>query len=168
MASVKESSRPQDFVLPYYGLGQVQLKLGDFRSSLANFEKVLEAYPYSVESMKAVGHIYVQLGQTDKALEILRKATKADPRDAQAFLELGELLIANEPGAALDSFKTARGLLKKGGEEVLIELFNNIGVLHFEKGEFEFHTLENPEKGNEKCKSILHRSLMKKEQSRMS
>ncbi|KAI3864291.1 hypothetical protein MKX03_006124 [Papaver bracteatum] len=137
MASVKESSRPQDFVLPYYGLGQVQLKLGDFRSSLANFEKVLEAYPDSVESMKAVGHIYVQLGQTDKALEILRKATKADPRDAQAFLELGELLIANDPGAALDSFKTARGLLKKGGEEVPIELFNNIGVLHFEKGEFE-------------------------------
>lgn len=34
------------------GLGQVQLKLGDFRSSLANFEKVLEAYPDSVESMK--------------------------------------------------------------------------------------------------------------------
>ncbi|MCL7045307.1 hypothetical protein MKW94_011606 [Papaver nudicaule] len=137
MASVKESTRPQDFVLPYYGLGQVQLKLGDFRSSLANFEKVLEAHPDSVESMKAVGHIYVQLGQTDKALEILRKATKIDPRDAQAFLELGELLITSDPGAALDSFKTARGLLKKGGEEVPIELFNNIGVLHFEKGEFE-------------------------------
>ncbi|KAJ8641267.1 hypothetical protein MRB53_017961 [Persea americana] len=137
MASVKEINKPRDFVLPYYGLGQVQLKLGDFRSSLSNFEKVLDVYPENCESLKAVGHIYVQLGQTEKALETLRKATKIDPRDAQAFLELGELLIPSDTGAALDAFKTAHGLLKKGGDEVSIELLNNIGVLHFERGEFE-------------------------------
>ncbi|KAL0333713.1 UNVERIFIED_CONTAM: protein CTR9 [Sesamum angustifolium] len=57
MASVKESNNPHEFVLPYYGLGQVQLKLGDLRSALTNFEKVLEA----------LGHIYVQLEQNDKA-----------------------------------------------------------------------------------------------------
>ena len=104
------------------GLGQVQLKLGDFRSSLSNFEKVLDVYPENCESLKvshvsllwfwfvvgmlwclysllassdfsihsfldkkAVGHIYVQLGQTEKALETLRKATKIDPRDAQVY-----------------------------------------------------------------------------------
>ncbi|XP_010261923.1 PREDICTED: protein CTR9 homolog [Nelumbo nucifera] len=137
MASVKEINKPHEFVLPFYGLGQVQLKLGDFRSSLSNFEKVLEVYPENCETLKAVGHIYVQLGQTDKALEILRKATRIDPRDAQAFLELGELLISSDAGAALEAFRTARTLLKKGGEEVPIELLNNIGVLHFERGEFE-------------------------------
>lgn len=31
----------------------------------------------------------------------------------------------------------ARSLLKKRGEEVPIELLNNIGVLQFERGEFE-------------------------------
>ncbi|KAK6944759.1 Tetratricopeptide repeat [Dillenia turbinata] len=137
MASVKESNKPHEFVLAYYGLGQVQLKLGDFRSSLSNFEKVLEIHPENCETLKALGHIYVQLGQTEKALELLRKATRIDPRDAQAFLELGELLISSDEGAALDAFKNARGLLKKGGEEVPIELLNNIGVLHFERGEFE-------------------------------
>ncbi|KAL2945182.1 Protein CTR9-like protein [Bienertia sinuspersici] len=54
MASVKESSKPQEFVLPYYGLGQVQLKLGDYRSALANFEKVLEVYPENCETLKAL------------------------------------------------------------------------------------------------------------------
>ncbi|PIA27250.1 hypothetical protein AQUCO_08200042v1 [Aquilegia coerulea] len=137
MASVKESSRPHDFVLPYYGLGQVQLKLGDFKGSLSNFEKVLEVYPENCESLKVVGHIYVQLGQTEKALEVLRKATRIDPRDSQAFIELGELLISSDAGGALDAFKTARGLLKKSGEEAPIELLNNIGVLNFERGEFE-------------------------------
>lgn len=31
----------------------------------------------------------------------------------------------------------ARGLLKKGREEIPIELLNNIGVLHFEREEYE-------------------------------
>ncbi|ERN11231.1 hypothetical protein AMTRI_Chr04g243060 [Amborella trichopoda] len=137
MASIKECNRPQDFVLPYYGLGQVQLKLGELKSALSNFEKVLEVYPENCESLKAVGHIHAQLGQTEKALDIFRKATRIDPRDAQAFLELGELLVSSDTGAALDALRTARGLLKKGGEEVSVELLNNIGVLHFERGEFE-------------------------------
>lgn len=34
------------------GLGQVQLKLGDFRSALSNFEKVLEVYPDNCETLK--------------------------------------------------------------------------------------------------------------------
>ncbi|KAI4344590.1 hypothetical protein L6164_011798 [Bauhinia variegata] len=124
MASVKEVNKPHEFVFPYFGLGQVQLKLGDFKSTLSNFEKVL-------------GHIYIQLGQTDKGLEFMRKATKIDSRDAQAFLELGELLILSDTGAALDAFKTARILFKKGGQEAPVELLNNIGVLQFERGDFE-------------------------------
>lgn len=34
------------------GLGQVQIKLGDFRSALSNFEKVLEVYPDNCETLK--------------------------------------------------------------------------------------------------------------------
>jgi RNA polymerase-associated protein CTR9 len=58
MASVKEISKPQDFVLPYIGLGQIQLKFGDFKSSLTSFEKVLEVHPENCESLK-VRHIYL-------------------------------------------------------------------------------------------------------------
>ncbi|XP_042454828.1 protein CTR9 homolog isoform X1 [Zingiber officinale] len=138
MLSVKEINKPQEFVLPYYGLGQVQLKLGDFRSSLSSFEKVLEVYPENCESLKAIGHIYSQLGEIDKAVDTFRKATRIDPKDSgQAFMELAELLISSDTGAALDALKTARNLLKKGGQDVQIELLNNIGVLYFDKGEFE-------------------------------
>nr|KAJ0206542.1 hypothetical protein LSAT_V11C500279690 [Lactuca sativa] len=137
MASVKEVNKPQEFILPFYGLGQVQLKLGDFKSSLSNFEKVLEVYPENCETLKAVAHIYLQLNQPTKAHEALKKAVRIDPRDPEAFLDLGELLISTDSGAALDAFKTARNLLKKANEEVSIELLNNIGVIHFERGEFE-------------------------------
>lgn len=37
----------------------------------------------------------------------------------------------------LELLLQARGLLRKVGQEVPIELLNNIGVLHFERGEFE-------------------------------
>ncbi|KAK1423878.1 hypothetical protein QVD17_19187 [Tagetes erecta] len=137
MASVKEINKPQEFILPFYGLGQVQLNLRDFKSSLSNFEKVLEVYPENCETLKAVAHIYLQLNQTTKAHEALKKAVRIDPRDPEAFLDLGELLISTDSGAALDAFKSARNLLKKANEEVSIELLNNIGVLHFERGEFE-------------------------------
>ncbi|EOY30289.1 Binding isoform 1 [Theobroma cacao] len=137
MASIKEINKPHEFVFPYYGLGQVKLKSGDFRSALSNFEKVLEVYPDNCETLKALGHIYVQLGQVEKAQEFMRKAIKIDPRDAQAFLDLGELLISSDTGAALDAFKTARSLMEKGGQAVPIEVLNNIGVLHFEREEFE-------------------------------
>ncbi|KAI9192882.1 hypothetical protein LWI28_028931 [Acer negundo] len=137
MASVKEINKPHEFIFPYYGLGQVQLKLGDFRSALTNFEKVLEIYPDNCETLKSLGHIYVQLGQIEKGQEFMKKAAKIDARDAEAFTDLGELLISSDTSAALEAFKTARTLMKKGGQEVPIEVLNNIGVLHFEKEEFE-------------------------------
>ncbi|CAF2128911.1 unnamed protein product [Brassica rapa] len=138
MAAIKETNnKPQEFVFPYFGLGQVQLKLGELKGSVSNFEKVLEVYPDNCETLKALGHLYTQLGKTDKALEYMRKATKLDPRDAQAFVGLGELLISSDTGAALDAFKMARTLMKKGGQEVPIEVLNDIGALHFEKEEFE-------------------------------
>ncbi|XP_020579435.1 protein CTR9 homolog isoform X2 [Phalaenopsis equestris] len=137
MAAVKEINKPQEFALPFYGLGQVQLKLGDLKNALSNFEKVQEVYPENCETLKVVAHIHVQFGQTEKALEIFRKATRVDPKDAQAFMELGELLMPTDPGATLDALKSALNILKRGGEEVPVELLNNIGVLYFEKGEFE-------------------------------
>ncbi|XWS26610.1 hypothetical protein CRYUN_Cryun26dG0045500 [Craigia yunnanensis] len=137
MSSIKDINKPHEFVFPYYGLGQVKFKSGDFRSALSNFEKVLEVYPDNCETLKALGHIYVQLGQVEKAQEFMRKATKIDPRDAQGFLDLGELLISSDTGAALDAFKTARTLLEKEGQAVPVEVLNNIGVLHFEREELE-------------------------------
>lgn len=55
----------------------------------------------------------------------------------QAFVELGELLVESDWAAAMEYLKTARNLLKKAGEAVPVELLNGIGLLHFEKGEFE-------------------------------
>lgn len=68
-ASTEQLKNPRDFILPYYGLGQVHLKLGDWKAALASFEKVLELYPDNCETLKAIGHILGQQGRKEKALE---------------------------------------------------------------------------------------------------
>lgn len=136
-ASVQELKNPKDFVLPYYGLGQVQLKLNELKSALSNFDKVMDVQPENCECLKAVGHIYVQQGRYEKALESFKKATRINPHDAEAWIEMGELLVSTDISGALDAFKTALNQLKRSPERVPIELLNNIGVLHFERGEYE-------------------------------
>ncbi|KAL3681937.1 hypothetical protein R1sor_024893 [Riccia sorocarpa] len=136
-ASVKELKDAREFVLPYYGLGQVHLKLGDLKTSLVHFEKVLEFHPDNSESLKAIGIIYLQQGRHDKALENFKKATKQNPRDVDAWVELGEILVSTDFGQALEAFKTAHGLVTRNGGSVPSGLLNNIGVLHFERSELE-------------------------------
>lgn len=46
-------------------MGQVQLKLGDLRSSLANFEKVLEVHPESCEAVKVSWYLIQYFVGTD-------------------------------------------------------------------------------------------------------
>jgi RNA polymerase-associated protein CTR9 len=67
------------------GLGQIQLKFADYKSSLASFEKVLEVHPENCESLKAIGHIYAKSGENDKAIETFKKVTRIDPKDHQVI-----------------------------------------------------------------------------------
>ena len=136
-ASTAELKNPREFILSYYGLGQVHLKLGDWKSALANFEKVVDIHPDNCETLKAIGHILRQQGRKDKALEHFKKATRLNARDVDAWLEMGELLVSSDFEGALESFQTAHSLLVKSQEQVPLALLNNIGVLHFEKGELE-------------------------------
>ncbi|XP_014492639.1 protein CTR9 homolog [Vigna radiata var. radiata] len=50
---------------------------------------------------KALGHIYVQLGQIDKGQDFIRRATKIDPLDAQVVVESGN----KEQSACRTNFK---------------------------------------------------------------
>lgn len=49
-------------VLLETGLGQVQLKLGDLKSALTNFEKVLEVQPENCDTLKVSVRLFSDLG----------------------------------------------------------------------------------------------------------
>jgi RNA polymerase-associated protein CTR9 len=52
-----------------------------------------------------MGHIFVQQGRTEKALDNFKRATKLNQRDVDAWLEMGELLVLSDFGEALEAFK---------------------------------------------------------------
>jgi RNA polymerase-associated protein CTR9 len=54
----------------------------------------------------------------------------------QAWVELGELLLSSDFSGALHAFTTGVELMKKRGDPTPPALLNNMGVLHFEKGEY--------------------------------
>lgn len=77
-----------------YVLAEAQLALGDPESAGKSFREVLERKPDWVPALVGVGRSLSSSGKHDEALEILRKAAKADPRDASARRALGECLAA--------------------------------------------------------------------------
>ena len=54
---------------------------------------------------------------------------------SQAWVELGELLLASDFSGALRAFTTAVALMNKRDDPIPPALLNNMGVLYFEKGE---------------------------------
>ncbi|CAI5460632.1 unnamed protein product [Closterium sp. Yama58-4] len=47
-----ETVQPGEFALPYYGLGQIQLSLGDAKAALGTLEKVLAVHPTNSDALK--------------------------------------------------------------------------------------------------------------------
>ncbi|CAI5473253.1 unnamed protein product [Closterium sp. Yama58-4] len=134
-----ETVQPGEFALPYYGLGQIQLSLGDAKAALGTLEKVLAVHPTNSDALKLVGAIHLQQGRQDQALACFRKITQHCPSDMDAWLEVGELLVSSDLPAALDSLKKAYERMVKavGREGVPWQLVNNIAALQHERGAHE-------------------------------
>ncbi|GJP49352.1 hypothetical protein CLOM_g8574 [Closterium sp. NIES-68] len=134
-----ETVQPGEFSLPYYGLGQIQLSLGDAKAALATLEKVLAVHPTNSDALKLVGAIHLQQGRQDQALTCFRKITQHCPSDMDAWLEVGELLVSTDLTAALESLKKAYERMVKavGKEGVPWQLVNNIAALQHERGAYE-------------------------------
>jgi tetratricopeptide (TPR) repeat protein len=75
---------------------------GTGRHRLAEFElqKVLESGYESVQAYAALGYVYYAAGKVEASIEILKKAVKLEPRNANALNSLGYILA--EEGTNLD------------------------------------------------------------------
>ncbi|GAQ79163.1 hypothetical protein KFL_000250400 [Klebsormidium nitens] len=132
-ASMKAAA--EDYVQPYYGHAQICLHRQDYAAAKLDFEKVLSVYPENPDALKALGSIHQLEGDTARALTNFKRVTEINPKDIQAWVELGELLLASDFSGALRAFTTAVALMNKRDDPIPPALLNNMGVLYFEKGE---------------------------------
>jgi tetratricopeptide (TPR) repeat protein len=81
---------------------------GDSQNALKEQLKAVEANPNDDDSLMLLGGIYIELKQYDKAVEVLQKSVKINPKNILAHhslsIALGEL---NRDKEALDSIKKA-------------------------------------------------------------
>eukprot|EP00850_Spirogloea_muscicola_P017763 SM000156S02119 [mRNA] locus=s156:71480:78136:+ [translate_table: standard] len=136
-AATQEVKDPKDFILPFYGLGQMHLRRGESTAALESFNTVLQFEPDNLDALKVVGSIYAQQGLDEQALANFKRVMELEPKAIDAWLETGELMVKSDFGAALKAFQRARELLQSRNRPVPSALLNNIGVLLYEHHEYQ-------------------------------
>ena len=134
-----------NFILPYFGLGQMYLYKLDSENAAQCFEKVLKLYPNNYEALKILGSIYANSKDIEKrelAKQNLKKVTDQFPDDFEAWVELAQILEATDVTGALSAYGTASKILKeissieKVQHEIHPEILNNVASLHYRLGNY--------------------------------
>ncbi|XP_067654573.1 RNA polymerase-associated protein CTR9 homolog isoform X2 [Haliotis asinina] len=132
---------PGNFVLPFFGLGQMYIYRGDNDNASQCFEKVLKAQPGNYETMKILGSLYANSPESDRrdtAKQHLKKVTEQFPDDVEAWIELAQILEQSDVQGALSAYGTATRILKeKVQADVPPEILNNVAALHFRLGNYQ-------------------------------
>src|SRR4029453_4067467 len=58
-----------------------------------HYEQAVTIYPQFFKAQLKLGTTYMDLGQWDKAEQVLRKAVETDPKTVNALLALGEIYL---------------------------------------------------------------------------
>ncbi len=91
-----------------YLVGESWLALGDGEVAEQVFRGLLAKKPDSSPLLAGVGRALTLQGKPDEAMEFLKKAVKADPKDAAARRAVGECLAAqNKPAEARKELEAA-------------------------------------------------------------
>nr|KAI8760020.1 putative RNA polymerase-associated protein CTR9 [Biomphalaria glabrata] len=132
---------PANFVLPFFGLGQMYIFRGDSENAAQCFEKVLKAQPGNYETMKILGSLYANHSDQEKrdiARQHMKKVTEQFPDDVEAWIELAQIMEQTDVQGALSAYGTATRILKEKVEaDIPPEILNNVAALHFRLGNFE-------------------------------
>src|SRR5262249_36692762 len=92
--------------------------------AIDEYQKVLQQDPKSINSLRGIGYLYMNMRQFDKAREFYSKASDADPNDPELYYSLGFLAWSQAYQDAAD-VKSADGLrvddVLKGKDQKLCE-----------------------------------------------
>ncbi|GAA52741.1 RNA polymerase-associated protein CTR9 homolog [Clonorchis sinensis] len=126
-----------NFILPFYGLGQMYLHRNDLEHAAVSFERVLKDHPTNYETLKILGSLYSQSNKPDKraqAKQLFKQVTESQPEDVEAWIEYAQLL-ENDTNGALDAYLKALTILENIQLDVAPEILNNIACLYHMKND---------------------------------
>ena len=92
--------------------------------ALAQAKKLVEQFPNSAIPHNFCGAIYFGLAQDDAALKSYKKAVSIKPDYAEAFYNMGRILMESDPNSAVDCFDSAIKYKPN-----YADAYNNMGVV---------------------------------------
>jgi RNA polymerase-associated protein CTR9 len=145
--SVKKAEKAEysAYVLPHFGLGQLQILKKEYDLAIKSFEAVAKHYPDDFETLKILGWLYATQGRTEsgvwssfteKAVDRLRRVVAMRGDDLDALLELAQLLEDDPSDAthtkqALEHYRSAIKVMARDKLTVRPEIHSNVGVLYY-------------------------------------
>lgn len=100
-----------DFHAARHGLGQVQIKQGQFAVAEGHFQTLLTEPPYRVFALIGLGDVARASGQFDAAVEHYRAALALDAQQSKAVIALGWCLLQlGQPEMALQTYEALLAL----------------------------------------------------------
>ncbi|KAI7905639.1 uncharacterized protein BX663DRAFT_500417 [Cokeromyces recurvatus] len=127
-------------VLAQFGLGQMQLKRGEYNAAIEIFEKLHKSETTSVEVMKILGSLYALVGKKEQSFALFNKILGHADHDPLLAIEVAEVYEDKDKNNSLKYYKQSLDLLNaipKDDElsqerirEIKPELLNNIAVMH--------------------------------------
>jgi predicted Zn-dependent protease len=96
-------------ILAKYGLSQVEREANNFERSRVLLKEVIAAYPARSILLVDLGRLELAMGNKDKALELMKKASLRDPADLWAVFQLArtQLETGNNKDAEANFFTVA-------------------------------------------------------------
>ncbi|MFZ2835818.1 MAG: tetratricopeptide repeat protein [Candidatus Saccharimonadales bacterium] len=93
-----------------FRIGWAQMRLGNFKTAINEYEKVLKLLPENSNTLNNIGYCYILLNNAPKALDALRRSLKNDHNNVVPMKNLMELYEAL--GRPSDSRKLAKRLIQ--------------------------------------------------------
>ena len=120
-----------DSASAYFGIANTEQSQGKLDDAAQHFIKALELNPELIEARYNLANVQKLLGQFLESIVNYRMVVRSRPDFQDAFHNLGSALYAlGKPDEALASYKQALS-------SNLPETHNNIGIIYFDRGEFD-------------------------------
>ena len=114
-----------------FALGQIHFEAKRWQAALENYGAVLRIRPAHFAALLGAGEASARLGDAVAAEKLLRQATEADPKSADAANQLGLVLAGeNRGGEAKEWFERAISIDREHTGAI-----NNLGVLYLKLGQ---------------------------------
>lgn len=144
------------FADPYNNMAAIYVRQGKYEEATKEMEQASALFPDDSNYLRILGELYQIKGQTNKTIDLFKKAIESNPQNADLYAKLGKVYFDQKRyNEAETQFKKAISLATNN-----IFAHNNLGTIYLQQQRFkqakeEFEAVLKVEPQNDYAKQML-------------